>query len=742
MSESLSGEGPTVPAPVPPEDADAWYAPDVRAQRETHPGVVATVREEDGFAYEVREPALTERERVERATIEEHFSDANLRRPRTREGTRERAATGFEGKYARALDRLLSGSADSRRRVGYYAMRDLRCLGELTPLALDERVEVGDTTGERLFVHTENFAPARTTLRADHEFLERFLAERLERHTVSFREFDVPVVVYRERLLGTDAFDTKYAVLEPELLPGDEALIEACKDRIWESNVDAVVEDKAAFVRERAREFLSRQLTARNAGAWLGAARYRARSALAEYGVGVPPVDDRYASERLDDLVYYVLRDFVGDDKLTVPIRDAYLEDIEANRVGERVKVVPRRALHDERIPTNLVFEDEGRFTNLVTQLAASDGVELNASNPSAKVNLNPEGVAEDTTIRCAVGLSVISEDGPHVSIRKQSPEAMTPVDLLERDALPSELVALLWMLYEHHGVVLFSGPTGAGKTTLMNAHMPFVRYSDRPISIDEGSREVRLPQETGVSLTTRDHEDEYKRVTMADLMTETNYLNPDIEVIAEINTPESFETFGEVLNTGHGVIGTTHAETVQTLVNRIVEQGLPPYLLEEIDLVVFPRHVEGERYVGEAVELLREPEGAAGASAPDGDGGATGVNTPDGDSHLTVDGRISKGEHDIGWNRVFEREHGGGWTFAYDHPNLGDGERSLGHRVFHRLAERTDRPVEDVEAEFHRKHRYVRYMKQEEMDDFDSLFSFLSDLRNDEAATVERMRE
>jgi len=25
-------------------------------------------------------------------------------------------------------------------------------------------------------------------------------------------------------------------------------------------------------------------------------------------------------------------------------------------------------------------------------------------------------------------------------------------------------------MLYEHHGVVLFSGPTGVGKTTLMNA--------------------------------------------------------------------------------------------------------------------------------------------------------------------------------------------------------------------------------------------------------------------------------
>jgi type IV secretory pathway ATPase VirB11/archaellum biosynthesis ATPase len=30
--------------------------------------------------------------------------------------------------------------------------------------------------------------------------------------------------------------------------------------------------------------------------------------------------------------------------------------------------------------------------------------------------------------------------------------------------------VTLLWLLYEHHGAVLFSGATGTGKTTLMNA--------------------------------------------------------------------------------------------------------------------------------------------------------------------------------------------------------------------------------------------------------------------------------
>jgi type IV secretory pathway ATPase VirB11/archaellum biosynthesis ATPase len=723
-----------VPAPVPPDDAAAWYAPDVRAQREVHPGVVVTVRDDPNgeFVYDVREPALSAGDRAALDRIRDRFADAHPSRPRTREGTEERAAAGLEGKHRRVIDRLVDRSPAARRRVDYYALRDLRLLGAVTPLALDPAVEVADASGAGLVVHTEDFAPARTDLPADHDFLGRVLSERVERHEVSFREFRVPVVVYRERLLGGDAFDTKYAVLEPSLLPGDRELIEACKDRIWEANVDGVVggadgdgpswrshdevvEDRTTFVAERARTFLARQLTARNARTWLEATRRRIRATLAERGFAVPPVGERYATDRLDDLVYYVLRDFVGHDKLTVPIRDPYLEDIEVNRVGERVKVVPRRAVHGERVPTNLTFEDEDRLVNLVTQLAAADGVELNASNPSAKVNLAPAEVPGHITIRCAVALPVISEDGPHVSVRKQSPEAMTPADLVQRDSAPPWLVTLLWMLYEHHCVVLFAGPTGVGKTTLMNAHMPFIPYHDRPISIDEGSREVRLPQETGVSLTTRDHENEHKRVTMADLMTECNYLNPDVEVIAEINTPASFETFAEVLNTGHGVVGTTHAESPEALVNRAIEQGLPAYLLREVDLVVFPRHVDGERYVGDVVEMVGDD--------------------PDADESVEKNGSV------VGWNRVGGRTPDGGFTFAYDHPAIGDDREHAPVRVFERVAERTDRPVEEVEAEFHRKYGYVEYMLREGMTGFESLFGFLSDLRNDEAATVERLQ-
>ncbi|PSP82312.1 secretion system protein [Halobacteriales archaeon QS_1_68_17] len=720
-SEGRGGDGvPHVPPPVPPDDPDAWYAPDVRAQRELHPRVVATVTETaTGFAYRMREPSLNAAGERALDRIHEHFADANLERPRTREGTAERMAAGFDEKHRRVIDRLVDCSAATRRRVDYHALAHLGCLGTVTPYALDDHIDVVDAGDDRLVVHTDRYAPATTTVPADHEYLTRFASERLHRYTVPFLDFEVPVVVYREYTLGTDAFATKYAVREPDLLPGDAALVAGCKERIWEARVDGVVDDRAAFVRERARTVLSRELTARNTRAWLDALAYRVRDALAELGIGVPPVDDRFATDRLDDLVYYVLRDYVGHGQLTIPIRDPHLEDIEANRVGERVKVVPRASIdHDGRIPTNITFEEEVPFVNLVTQLAAADGTELNASNPSAKVNLRPEGV--DETIRCAVALPTISEDGPHISIRKQAPDAMTPLDLIECGSVSTELVALLWLCYEHHGVVLFSGPTGVGKTTLMNAHMPFVPYDDRPISIDEGSREVRMPHETGVSLTTRDHENEYKRVSMADLMTECNYLNPDVEVIAEINTPASFRTFAESLNTGHGIVGTTHAEDVHTLVNRVIEQGVPTYLLSELNLVVFPRHVDGERYVSEVVEFVDE-------------------TTYRGFDHEDRCGTIRKDGTTIYWNAVAWRDDDGEFVLRYDHPELGDDERDVRIATFSGLAERLDRPVDDVEREFLRKHGYVTYLEREGYTDFGTLFEFLADLRTNEAATVER---
>ena len=48
VDDAADDPGGAVPAPVPPDDPEAWYAPAVRAQYESASGVVATVRERDG----------------------------------------------------------------------------------------------------------------------------------------------------------------------------------------------------------------------------------------------------------------------------------------------------------------------------------------------------------------------------------------------------------------------------------------------------------------------------------------------------------------------------------------------------------------------------------------------------------------------------------------------------------------------------------------------------------------------
>ncbi|MFB6219794.1 MAG: secretion system protein, partial [Halolamina sp.] len=235
-----------VPAPVPPGDGDAWYAPATLAQYESTPGVVATVSHEDDgerFSYEAREPPLSPSESAALDEVREHFAGTQRRRPLTRQGAIERAEAGFSPKYERALDRLLPTDPGARRRLDYHALRDLRLLGEATPLALDDDVEIADSEAAagKLVVHTTDFAPAVTDRDADGEFVDRVAAERLRRYDVAFAGQEVPVVVYRAGMLGSDRFATRYAVLEPDLLPGDEGLIAEAKERIWETSTESVI---------------------------------------------------------------------------------------------------------------------------------------------------------------------------------------------------------------------------------------------------------------------------------------------------------------------------------------------------------------------------------------------------------------------------------------------------------------------------------------------------------------------
>ena len=728
MQRSTAPRSPFPPVVRPGDDA-AWFRPAVRAQYPVGRAVVTIVDGDAGRGvYSVRRPVVDATIMSGCAAVDRESVRAPDEPPLTRAGVRRRWETGPPPRVRAAVTAASEPDRPTCRRIVDLLHQRWWCWETLTELAIDTAVTVVDREPERhqVWLQHDSVGAAVAATDPDAPGVDRLTATEVASYAVPFAGMPVQVRICADESPASGPFRARYIVQEPPLSAADRAVIRRCTRELWEMEVDVPPNERMRRIADHVETILAREVD----GASGASAPHTGLGDARGDGADAAPAGPHRWSQ-LARCRYHMLRDYVGEGPLTIPLRDPHLEDIEANRVREQIKVVPRAemGLTDARVPTNLRFEDEARFSNLVRQLAAADGVELNASAPSAKVNISLADRSEQETIRCAVGLSTISAGGPHVSIRKQPAAPMTPMTLIDRGAMPPALVALLWLLLEHRCVILFSGPTGVGKTTLLNAHMPFIPADQRPITIDEGSREVYLPHETGIALTTREHESRAKRVTMADLMTEANYLNPDVEVIAEVNTPASFRTFAEVLNTGHGVVGTTHADDIDALVNRVIEQGVPAYLMGEIDLVVFPKRVGTHRYVGSAVELL-----GRGAHEALPEEARTGV--------------IRKDDSVLYTNELFWRGADGAPRMAFDHPSRGGSGATPGSRasrgmgIIDAIAQRIDRPPAAVEAEFRAKIETVAALTDAGVAEMSTLTELINTHRVDPAAARAQIAE
>lgn len=710
MSDTLPT---SVQGPVPPDDRQAWYAPQVRSQYSVSNGIVATVRESaDGYLYRTREPKLSVGEQATLEQVESRFAEAHLSRPRTRTGAVERVQEGLPERLQNRIGELDEQSPAGSRRLGYHLLASLRSLGRLTALALDERVQIADTSEDQLVVHTRDFAPATTALPVETPHLERFLGERVSRRTVQFAGFEVPVTIVRGHLLGAESFDLSYVIEEPDRLPGDGALIETVRDRLLEAPPSGVLEDEQASVRARAKRLLGRRLRYRP----LTRLRDRITQALGYGPFGSTqrgnPSGSRSRAERIDALAYYVTRDLAGDGKLTVPMRDPAVRSIEANQVGDRIAVVTHRgeAVGNTRMPTTLAIEDLDELVDLARTLSADGGVELSVSRPAATVTVSRETAGTGRTLHCSVSLPTKTESG-HVSISAKRERPPTPITLLQRDQLTPALVAGIWTTIANQGTVLFLGPVGAEPAVALEAHTPFIPVDKRPVSIGEDAGRIELPQETALSVSRPEAEDSQWTTSL-----EREALHPDVAVVTGLNTVDGVRRFGTVIASGRPVLAAA----------RTASRDLFSQLVHTADM---------SQQFGTQVDLVVE------LPAPETDDSATGW-VPVGTTPVRPDHPKRTAEpvdqpplteqpeatQPIAWSRLLESDEEAVTP-------------SLSEAFVTGLTSHTSTDPAHLEQTFSRRVRYVDYLDTSGLTDRKSLMSFLADLRTDEAATIERIQ-
>lgn len=145
-------------------------------------------------------------------------------------------------------------------------------------------------------------------------------------------------------------------------------------------------------------------------------------------------------------------------------------------------------------------------------------------------------------------------------------------------------LESLIGMINRPQGMVLITGPTGSGKSTTLYSSLIYIledRGKETNICTAEDPIEYRLD---GLNQTQMN---EKVGLTFPKILKALLRQDPDIILVGEIRDLETAELGIKASQTGHLVLSTLHTNTAVATIGRMVNMGVPPYLMADSLLAV-----------------------------------------------------------------------------------------------------------------------------------------------------------
>lgn len=129
-------------------------------------------------------------------------------------------------------------------------------------------------------------------------------------------------------------------------------------------------------------------------------------------------------------------------------------------------------------------------------------------------------------------------------------------------------------LIYQPHGIILVTGPTGSGKTTTLYAGLTDLNDQTRNILTAEDPIEFQLD---GIGQTQVNNKVD---MTFAKSLRAMLRQDPDVVMVGEIRDLETAEIAVQASLTGHLVLSTLHTNTAIGAVTRLQDMGVEPFLL------------------------------------------------------------------------------------------------------------------------------------------------------------------
>jgi len=180
------------------------------------------------------------------------------------------------------------------------------------------------------------------------------------------------------------------------------------------------------------------------------------------------------------------------------------------------------------------------------------------------------EAKGREIDIRVATAPTVVGERATLRLLDK----TLATLGLSELGLLPDGLEKFENMLKVPYGMILVSGPTGAGKTTTLYAAINSLDTMGRNIITIEDPAEYRFKDINQIQINPQ------AGITFATGLRSILRLDPDVILVGEIRDAETANIATQAALTGHLMLSSVHANDVAGVLSRLLDLKVEPFLI------------------------------------------------------------------------------------------------------------------------------------------------------------------
>jgi len=282
-------------------------------------------------------------------------------------------------------------------------------------------------------------------------------------------------------------------------------------------------------------------------------------------------------------LQYIVIRDLIKNGPLEPLLSDEMLEDIHS--IGLKHIHMDHKVFG--MVTSNIRFREREMLSRYLRAMSERIGRPVSDNKPII------DGALLDGSRINIIFSDDVSMLGPSFTIRKFAEETISIIQLIKWGTISSQVAAYIWICLEYGMSVLVSGETASGKTTTLNAILPFIDHNVKIYSAED-TPEVKVRHKIWQRLVTRDSKNEESRVEMFDLLKAALRSRPRYIIIGEIRGVEGATAF-QAMQTGHPVIATFHASSIVKMIQRFTGDpiNVPIRFFDNLNFAIFQEVVE-----------------------------------------------------------------------------------------------------------------------------------------------------